>query len=619
MHNFNVHLKKGALCGVLALALGSLVVGNVATIASPTPAYAASKKSSEKSKKGKKSQKDLLKGVKVKKKVDKYTWAELAKISDAMTKSGSRHAALKIAKKYKLCDKDGTLDGSQTKRVALSDCESTVTIVGLYHDDLADGSGKAGLTWQFTDGLYAGNPLYASNVTDFNILPTALKERLAKVTKDTVYLDGAKTAEATSQEVLLWAPSATECLGDASDMSGVNRDSEWMVKSLNAEGKQYDYYKDAGLSWSASTGHASNTTIECPYEIYFYKTDENLTAEEAFEQGKVGLDSNYEPQNMHGTGFRSIYFDPSRPDDELGHLAGFGSVAYSMSDASAASNDSSWPSGSIETAVMPMFCLTSSSSDDSAAESNGVAIQDSVDNYSWKDLKVIADEIAAAKDEESATGIAKKYHLVGEDGYPSAASYKTVKLKSGMESKAYIVAFNHDDRSDGKGKAGITFIFGETPLLMSSMNQDGSNSGGWKDSDLRKELGKEVLADMPKDLKNSIVKVKKLTNNEGVTTDASSVTETNDSVWIPSVTELFSKDDLESQLGSSFEDLSDCYPVYEAEGAPYDTWHGTDDATAWTRTCDASKSGHFLTYQGIEFTWADKTSDTCGVFPGFCL
>ena len=104
-----------------------------------------------------------------------------------------------------------------------------------------------------------------------------------------------------------------------------------------------------------------------------------------------------------------------------------------------------------------------------------------------------------------------------------------------------------------------------------------------------------------------------------MTTDASSVTETNDSVWVPSVTELFSKDDLESQLGSSFEDLSDCYPVYEAEGAPYDTWHGTDDATAWTRTCDASKSGQFLTYQGIKFTRADKTSDTCGVFPGFCL
>ena len=156
------------MVGALALSISSLVVGSVATIVAPTPAYAASKKSSEKSKKGKKSKKDLLKGVKVKKKVDKYTWAELAKISDAMTESGTRKAALKIAKKYKLCDKDGTLDGSQTKRMALSDCESTVTIVGLYHDDLADGSGKAGLTWQFTDGLYAGSPMYAPEIADFD-------------------------------------------------------------------------------------------------------------------------------------------------------------------------------------------------------------------------------------------------------------------------------------------------------------------------------------------------------------------------------------------------------------------------------------------------------------------
>lgn len=440
------------------------------------------------------------------------------------------------------------------------------------------------------------------------------------MTKDTVYLDGAKTAEATSQEVLLWAPSATECLGDASDMSGVNRDSEWMVKSLNAEGKQYDYYKDAGLSWSASTGHASNTTIECPYNIYFYKTDENLTDDEAVEQDKVALDSIYKPHELLGTGFRSIYFNPSNPDGELDYLAGFGSVAYSRSDAPAASNDSSWPSNFHEAAVMPMFCLTSSSSDDSAAESNGVTIQDSVDNYSWKDLKVIADEIAAAKDEESATGIAKKYHLVGEDGYPSAASYKTVKLKSGMKSKAYVAAFNHDERSDGKGKAGITFVVGDTPLLMSSMNQDGSNSGGWKDSDLRKALNKEVLADMPKDLKNSIVKVKKLTNNDGVTTDASSVTETNDSVWVPSLTELFSRDTLQDQLGSDgFEYFSDQLPIYEAEGTQYDFWYGTGDTFAWTRTCDASESGHFLTYQGVKFTNADKTSNANGVFPGFCL
>lgn len=583
------------------LTVSSLIVGSAMELVAPTPAYAASKKSSKKSKGG------SVKGVKAKKKVDKYTWAELAKISDAMTRSGSRKAALKIAKEYKLCDKKGKLDGTQTKRMALHDCESTVTIVGLYHDDLADGSGKAGLTWQFTDGLYEGSPLYAFYVEYFDIFPSSVKDRLATISKKTVYLDGAKTSEAISQDVKLWAPSATECLGDAEDMPGVNRDSEWMVKSLNAEGTQYDYYENLGLSWEKSTEHAYDTDVECPYG--FMSADDG--------QGGLTLKGGYGPFNSTGSGYRSIYYDPSRPDADLKFLAKMGDQAYWTSKAFACNNDTWELDSDIEkVAVMPMFCLTASSTDDTSTESNGITIQDDVDDYSWKDLKVIADEIAAAKDEESATGIAKKYHLVGEDGCLSAASYKTVKLKTGVEAKAYIAAFNHDERSDGKGKAGITFVVGDTPLLTACMNQDGSNSGGWKDSDLRKALNKEVLASMPKDLKNNIVKVKKLTNNAGVTTDVSSVTETDDSVWVPSSVELFGKESVDTKLGRQSDQLA----VYEAEGEQYAFVYASSD-DAWTRSCDAMKSGGFWTYlkDSLVASSPISSSEIRGVYPGFCL
>ena len=596
------------MVGALALSIRSLVVGNVATVASPTPAYAASKKSSEKSKKGKKSKKDPLKDVKVKKKVDKYTWAELAKISDAMTKSGSRKAALKIAKKYKLCDKKGKLDGSQTKRMALRDCESTVTIVGLYHDDLADGSGKAGLTWQFTDGLYMGSPMYAPDAAGFDYFPSSIRDRLATISKKTVYLDGAKTSEAASEDVKMWAPSATECLGDAEDMPDVNRDSEWMVKSLNAEGTQYDYYEYLGLSWANSTGYASDTDVECPYG--FATVDDG--------QGGLNLKGSYGPYNSRGSGFRSIYYKPYMPDADLWHLAEMGTQAYSDSDACACDNYNTRVNDQgriVNVAVMPMFCLTASSADDAASESNGVAIQDSVDNYSWKDLKIIADEISAAQDDDSATGIAKKYHLVSEDGRLGDACYKTVKLSTGAEVKAYIVGFNHDDRADGKGKAGITFLVCGTPVLSDFINEDGSNTGGWKDSDIRKSLNKKVLASMPKDLKKRVVKVTKLTNNAGVTTDASSVTATDDSLWLPSLEELFGNDDLEGLLGSN---QSDALGVYRAEGSQYKTWYKTA-GPAWTRTCDASESGLFLTYNGINFSGSAKSSNNNGIYLGFCL
>ena len=571
-------------------------------LVAPTPAYATSKKSSKKSKDG------SVKGVKVKKKVDKYSWAELAKISDAMTKSGSRKAALKIAKEYKLCDKDGTLDGSQTKRMALRDCESTVTIVGLYHDDLADGSGKAGLTWQFTDGLYAGSPMYASGADGFDYFPSSIKDRLATISKKTVYLDGAKTSEAASEDVKMWAPSATECLGDAEDMPDVNRDSEWMAKSLNAEGTQYDYYEYLGLSWANSTGSANDTDVECPYGF----------ASVGDGQGGLILQGSYGPYKSTGSGFRSIYYDPSMPDADLKYLAGMGSQAYSASKAYACdnSNTRSNDQGSIvNVAVMPMFCLTASSTDDAATESNGVVIQDSVDNYSWKDLKTIADEIATAQDDDSATGVAKKYHLVSEDGTLGDACYKTVKLSTGAEVKAYIVGFNHDDRADGKGKAGITFMVCGTPVLSDSVNEDGSNTGGWKDSDIRKSLNKKVLASMPKDLKKNIVKVTKLTNNAGVTTDASLVTSTDDSLWLPSLVELFGNDGLEESLSS---DQSAALAVYETEGSQYKVWYKTADA-AWTRTCDATQSGQFQTYNGISYNGSGKSSNVRDIYLGFCL
>lgn len=632
MHNFNVHLKKGALCGALALALGSLVVGNVATIASPTPAYAASKKSSEKSKKGKKSKKDLLKGVKVKKKVDKYTWSELARISDAMTESGSRKAALKIAKKYKLCDKKGKLDGSQTKRMTTSSGETSARIVGFYHDDLSDGSGKAGITWQFIDGMcdvdynqsctsdadHSGNiQLMDGALQDLasgSYLTSDVTSRLATVTVKTASMDSIRSGEAVSSDKKLWAPSAVEVLGDAENMSDVNRDSEWMPKALNAEGMQYDLFKNQDLSWNDQKGAFSDYPTKCFYAYGYSEDDYESTGSSAGlrDDAKPQIfDARYTDDHGYITVYRSLYVNPKNPDATVDNMA----VAIGQSGVSGCGRYTDMGTG-IEKVIQPLFCLTAVNDDSTAEESNGISIQDCADNYSWKDLKVIADEIAAAKDEESATGIAKKYHLVDEDGYLNSSSYKTVKLKSGVESKAYIVAFNYDDRSDGKGKAGITFMFGETPLLTSSMNQDGSNSGGWKDSDLRKELGKEVLADMPKDLKKNIVKVKKLSNNAGVTTDVSSVTATDDSIWLPSMTELLGKEYLEEQLISSSEDQ---FAVYESEGTQFDFWHGTGDTAGWTRTCDASSSGQFLTYQGIKYDGASKSSDVCGVYPGFCL
>ncbi len=632
--------QGGLLVGALALSISSLVVGSVATIASPTPAYAASKKSSKKSKK------DPLKGVKVKKKVDKYSWAELAKISDAMTESGSRKAALKIAKKYKLCDKKGKLDGSQTKSVALSTGKTSVRIVGFYHDDLSDGSGKAGITWQFVDGM-CNAPYMAENggrgVDNFKLmdttmqglatdswLPSDITSRLATVSVKTASADSVKNGETVASDAKLWAPSATEILGDAKDMAGINRDTEWMANALNAEGAQYDLFKDQGLSWDDQWGAFSDYPTS-----YFYTCD---YIGDAVDKGANGMEMPYVKEGATPTlvsdsnsdddqcvtVYRSLYLNPKTPDEN------FNNYAMAMGQSKIAGPGRYQALGTVgDKVTQPLFCLTAAADEDSAAaESNGIAIQDSVDNYSWSDLKAIADEIAdAANNGGDPYAVAAKYHLGDEDGAPTASSYKTVELKNGVTAKAYIVDYGCDDRADGKGKAGITFLFDDVAPFEASMNKDGANSGGWKDSDLRKTLNKQFIKKLPKDLKNSIVKVKKLTNNSGVTTDVSSVTETKDALWLPSAMEIFGTTDIEDETNGLIKRQPDQVPVYEAEGKSYTLYQLTkllyryDNGypTAWTRSCDASQSGAFIAYNGFDLCSGVDADEAYAVFPGFCL
>ena len=638
MRNIKKCFRGGLLVAAIALAVGSLAAGNAMELVAPTPAYAASKKSSKKSKDG------SVKGVKVKKKVDKYTWAELAKISDAMTKSGSRKAALKIAKEYKLCDKKGKLDGSQTKRMTTSSGETSARIVGFYHDDLSDGSGKAGITWQFADGMcdvdynqsassdsdHSGNiQLMDGALQDLALgsyLPSDVTSRLATVSVKTASMDSVRSGEAVPADKKLWAPSAVEVLGDAEDMSGVNRDCEWMPKALNAEGTQYDLFKNQGLSWGDQEGAFSDYPTTCFYAYGYSEDDfETTNSSKLRDDAKPQLfDGRYSDDTGYISVYRSLYVNPKNPDATVDNMA----VAIGQSGVSGCGRYTVMGTG-LKKVTQPLFCLTSAADEDSAAaESNGVAIQDSVDNYSWSDLKVIADEIAdAANNGGDPYAVAAKYHLGDEDGAPTASSYKTVELKNGVTAKAYIVDYGCDDRADGKGKAGITFLFDDVAPFEASMNKDGANSGGWKDSDLRKTLNKQFIKKLPKDLKNSIVKVKKLTNNSGVTTDVSSVTETEDALWLPSAMEILGTTEIEDETNGLIRWQPDQVPVYEAEGKSYTLYklakllyrYDNDYPAAWTRSCDASQSGAFVVYNGFHLYSGVDADEAHAVFPGFCL
>lgn len=98
------------------------------------------------------------------------------------------------------------------------------------------------------------------------------------------------------------------------------------------------------------------------------------------------------------------------------------------------------------------------------------------------------------------------------------------------------MGFKADTLTDDGSPAGITFMF-RTPIAMRAVN-DSAATSGWEQSSLREWLADKGMATLPKDLRHQIRSVRKLTNNTGGTKDVSSITATDDMLWLPSMSEL---------------------------------------------------------------------------------
>lgn len=130
-------------------------------------------------------------------------------------------------------------------------------IVGIRHDDFADGSGKAGLTFETTNNVLGDQRINATNTNVggwekselrgrlnsgdlWALLPFELQSKVTAVTKmtDNKGGDNAGTPSATTDKVFLL--SSTEIWGD-----------------LGKDGSQYEYYKSKGVTKSNYSGVSS--------------------------------------------------------------------------------------------------------------------------------------------------------------------------------------------------------------------------------------------------------------------------------------------------------------------------------------------------------------------------
>ena len=262
-------------------------------------------------------------------------------------------------------------------------------------------------------------------------------------------------------------------------------------------------------------------------------------------------------------------------------------------------------------------------------ESAAPEVRDSVDAYSWDELSQISALIAQAPSDVEGLQIAERYHLCTDAGTLDGTQAKQVTLQDGTQATAQVAGFRHDDRADGAGKAGVTFIFADA-VATRTMNDTDSNEGGWEQSGLRSWMNGDLLAQLPADLQAVLVPVSKLTNNAGYAVEADAVTATADTLWAPSYCELRGTGGVSDGGGTS---------VYDAEGSQYQLFADLAEAGSdpgsflsrslagtaepmswWERSPYTDNEYYFLSVNDDgSAVYYRGTHNELGVVPGFCL
>lgn len=224
-----------------------------------------------------------------------------------------------------------------------------------------------------------------------------------------------------------------------------------------------------------------------------------------------------------------------------------------------------------------------------ANNSYGVAL-----SFCLGNTKLIADDwdtILA----RSAAGTASQYYYVGQ--------YKPIDLGTEGVINMQIAAFDTDDKADGNGKAGITWIGKELLATDHNMNATNTNSGGWEATEMRSYLKNTIKPLIPSNVRNTIVNV---TKKSDLAMGSQTTTE---DVWIPSYKEV-----LDSGEGAYY--YSALFP--DAASRKKHKAGSTSDTNWWLRSAYTNNSSQFrrVVIDGNGNT--SFASSTSGVALSFC-
>lgn len=149
------------------------------------------------------------------------------------------------------------------------------------------------------------------------------------------------------------------------------------------------------------------------------------------------------------------------------------------------------------------------------------------------------------------------------DTYGWSLGDKTsITLTTGEVIEMQIIGFNHDDKSDGSGKAGITLQMVDCLATRYTMNSTNTNAGGYAASKMKTETLPTLKALLPQEWQDVIKLVDKKSANGGGSNYSETLT-TSDNLFLLSGVEVFGS---EGSYGTAQDGAN--------EGNQYEYWNG---------------------------------------------
>lgn len=172
-----------------------------------------------------------------------------------------------------------------------------------------------------------------------------------------------------------------------------------------------------------------------------------------------------------------------------------------------------------------------------------------------------------------------------------------------------IIGINHDDYSDGSGKAPFTFQLHDCYGDTKNMNSSNTNSGGWTSCAMRSTHLPAILELMPTEVKNGIWEVNKLTSagNKSAT-----INTTADKLFLLSEVEIFGSATY-SAAGEGTQ-----YDYYKAGNSKVKKRNGSA-VIWWERSPRASNSASFCYVSSNGSANYKSADNSYGVAFGFCF